>query len=67
MSLMGQENERKILSYSDFIKKPLPDDGRTPVYKVELTNGDDVAKIEDRDGEVYFARILISILGAIKI
>ncbi len=64
MSLMGQENERKILSYSDFIKRALPDDDRTPVYKVELTNGDDVAKIEDRDGEVYFARIPASILGA---
>ena len=65
VSLMGQDNQRRILSYSDFIKLALPEDGSsTPVYRVELTNGDDVAKIEDKSGEVYFARIPASILGA---
>lgn len=65
VSLMGQDNQRRILSYSDFIKRALPEDGSsTPVYRVELTNGDDVAKIEDKSGEVYFARIPASILGA---
>ena len=65
VSLMGQDNQRRILSYSDFIKRALPEDGSsTPVYRVELTNGDDVAKIEDKSGEVYFARIPASILVA---
>lgn len=65
MSLMGQDNKRRILSYSDFIKRVLPSDGSaSPVYKVILTNGDDIAKIEDKNGEIYYARIPASLLGA---
>jgi len=65
MSLMGQDNKRRILSYSDFIKRVLPSDGSaSPVYKVILTNGDDTTKIEDKNGEIYYARIPASLLGA---
>lgn len=65
MSLMGQDNKRKTLSYSDFIKRVLPADGSSsPIYKVILTNGDDIAKIEDKSGEIYYARIPASLLGA---
>jgi cell division protease FtsH len=65
MSLMGQDNKRRILSYSDFIKRVLPNDGSSsPIYRVILTNGDDIAKIEDKNGEIYYARIPASLLGA---
>ena len=62
---MGQEKQRNILSYSDFIKRVLPTDGSaTSAYRVELTNGEDIAKIEDKSGEVYFARVPANLLGA---
>ncbi len=65
VSLMGQEKQRKILSYSDFIQRVLPSDGTaSTAYKVELTNGSDIAKIEDKTGEVYFARVPANLLGA---
>jgi cell division protease FtsH len=31
---------------------------------VELTNGDDIAKIEDKTGEVYYARVPANLLGS---
>ncbi|MBT6842904.1 MAG: ATP-dependent zinc metalloprotease FtsH [Candidatus Melainabacteria bacterium] len=65
ISLMGQEKQRNILSYSDFIKRVLPSDGSaSTAYKVELTNGEDVAKIEDKSGDVYYARVPANLLGA---
>ncbi len=65
VSLMGQEKQRKILSYSDFIQRVLPTDGSaSTAYKVELTNGDDIAKIEDKTGEVYYARVPANLLGS---
>ena len=65
VSLMGQEKQRKILSYSDFIQRVLPIDGSaSTAYKVELTNGSDIAKIEDKTGEVYYARVPANLLGS---
>ncbi len=65
VSLMGQEKQRKILSYSDFIQRVLPTDGSaSTAYKVELTNGDDIAKVEDKTGEVYYARVPANLLGS---
>lgn len=62
---MGQEKQRKILSYSDFIQRVLPTDGSaSTAYKVELTNGDDIAKVEDKTGEVYYARVPANLLGS---
>ena len=64
ISLQGQEKNRKVLTYSDFISKVLPIEGASSIYKVELTNGQDVAKIEDKSGEIYYARIPANLLGA---
>lgn len=65
VSLMGQEKQRKILSYSDFIRRVLPADGSpSSAYKVVLTNGEDIARIEDKSGEIYFARVPANLLGA---
>jgi cell division protease FtsH len=65
ISLMGQEKQRNVLSYSDFIKRVLPnDDSPSTAYKVELRNGDDVARIEEKTGEVYYARVPANLLGA---
>lgn len=65
ISLTGQDKQRKILSYSEFIKRVLPVDGsRSRVAKVELTNGDDIAKIEDKSGETYYARVPANLLGS---
>jgi cell division protease FtsH len=64
VSLMGQEKERQILSYSEFIDKVLPIDGSaSTAYKVELTNGEDIAKIEDKAGKIYYARVPANLLG----
>lgn len=65
VSLMGQEKERKILSYSEFIERVLPTDGSaSTAAKVELTNGDDIAKIEDKTGKIFYARVPANLLGA---
>lgn len=65
VSLMGQEKQRKVLSYSEFIQMVLPaDDMPSKARKVELTNGDDVARVEDKKGNVYFARVPANLLGA---
>lgn len=65
VSLMGQDKQRKILSYSDFIKRVLPADGSpSSAYKVELTNGNDIAKVEEKSGETYYARVPANLLGA---
>ncbi len=63
ISLMGQEKQRQILSYSEFIKRVLPAEGASTAYKVILTNGEDVARVEDKSGEVYYARIPANLLG----
>ncbi|MEY3370199.1 MAG: hypothetical protein RLZZ361_869 [Cyanobacteriota bacterium] len=65
VSLMGEEKQRKILSYSDFIRRVLPVDGSpSSAYKVVLTNGEDIARVEDKSGEIYFARVPANLLGA---
>jgi cell division protease FtsH len=64
VSLMGQEKQRKILSYSEFIKKLDLEGGNSNIKKVEFTNGNDVAKIEDKKGEVYYARVPANLLGS---
>ena len=64
VSLMSQEKERNILSYSEFVNLVLPEDGTSSVYKVELRNGDDIAKIEDKQGRIYYARVPANLLGA---
>ncbi|TWW09438.1 ATP-dependent zinc metalloprotease FtsH [Planctomyces bekefii] len=62
---MGEEKQRKILSYSDFIRRVLPVDGSpSSAYKVVLTNGEDIARVEDKSGEIYFARVPANLLGA---
>lgn len=64
VSLLGQEKERKILTYSDFVSRVLPPDGRaSSAYRVVLTNGEDIAKVEDKTGEVYYARVPANLLG----
>lgn len=65
VSLMGQEKQRKVLSYSDFKQRVLPLDSKTSTaYKVELRNGDDIAKVQEKSGEVYYARIPANLLGS---
>ena len=65
VSLMGEEKQRKILSYSDFIRRVLPVDGSpSSAYKVVLTNGEDIARVEDKSGEIYFARVPANLLGS---
>ncbi len=64
LSLVGQDKQREVLSYSQFIKRVLPADGTTTAKKVVLTNGDDVAKVEDKKGKTYYARVPANILGA---
>lgn len=64
ISLTGQNNKRNVLNYSDFMNRVLPEDGPSTAYKVTLTNGEDIAKVEDRSGEIYYARIPANLLGA---
>ncbi len=64
ISLIGQDKQREVLSYSEFIRRVLPADGTTDAKKVVLTNGDDVAKVEDKKGKIYYARVPANILGA---
>ncbi len=65
VSLLGQEKDRNILSYSDFITKVLPsDDKASSIKKVELTNGSDIAKIESKTGKVFYARVPANLLGS---
>lgn len=64
ISLMNQETEREIWSYSEFIEKVFPKEGRSIASKVVLTNGNDVAKVEGVDGRTYYARIPANILGS---
>ena len=65
VSLMGQEKQRNILTYSDFMTRVLPIDGRpSSAYKVELRNGDDIARVEEKSGDVYYARVPANLLGA---
>ena len=65
VSLMGQEKERQILTYSDFIQRVLPTDGSaSSAAKVELTNGQDIAKIEDKTGKIFYARVPANLLGS---
>ncbi len=64
LSLVGQDKQRTVLSYSEFIKRVLPAEGTTSAKKVILTNGDDVAKVVGKDGQTYYARIPANILGA---
>lgn len=64
ISLLGQEKTREVLSYSEFIERFLPKDGVTSAYKVILTNGEDVAKVEAKDGQIYYARIPTNLLGS---
>ncbi len=65
VSLMGQDKQRKILSYSDFIRKVLPaDSDSSAARQVELTNGDDVAKVVDKKGKVFYARVPSNLLGS---
>lgn len=65
VSLMGQEKQKNVLTYSDFIQRVLPLDGRpSNAYKVELRNGDDIARVEEKSGEIYYARVPANLLGA---
>ncbi len=64
ISLVGQDKQRSVLSYSEFIKRVLPPEGLTSAKKVILTNGDDVAKVIAKDGQTYYARVPANILGA---
>jgi len=64
ISLVGQDKQRSVLSYTEFIKRVLPLEGGTSAKKVILTNGDDVAKIVDKKGQTYYARVPANILGA---
>jgi cell division protease FtsH len=64
ISLVGQENSREVLSYSEFIERFLPKEGITSAYKVTLSNGEDVAKVEAKDGQIYYARIPMNLLNS---
>jgi cell division protease FtsH len=65
VSLMGQEKERKVLTYTEFMQRVLPKDSESSsAFRVVLTNGEDIAKVEDKSGEIYYARIPANLLGA---
>jgi cell division protease FtsH len=63
MSLLGQEKERETLNYSDFVNRVVFSETST-ASKVTLTNGEDVAEVEEKSGDRYFTRIPASLLGA---